>query len=126
MFDLYGNIELVYRGKNISYVLSCGIDLEKDNKFFMPSLIGYKDYEKNDSESVFWWDNDEYIYNILYKKVLIPWVKDKTISHAEDFAHLINDAKADLADFEPLMVLFQRAEELNFFKDTIKEDERTS
>lgn len=122
MFDLYGNIELVYNGKNLSYVLSCGIDLEKDNTFYMPSLIGYVDYEKSNTESVFWWDNDEYLYNTLYKNVLLPWVENKTISHPEEFAELLTEGKAELTDFEPLLNLFSRAEELNFFKDTIKEN----
>lgn len=120
MFDLYGNIELVYNGKNLSYVLSCGIDLDKDNRFYMPSLIGYVDYGKNNPENVFWWDNDEFLYNTLYKNVLFSWVEDKTISHPEEFAELLTEGKADLTDFEPLLNLFRKAEELNFFKDTIK------
>lgn len=126
MFDLYGNIELVYNGKNLSYVLSCGIDLDENSKFFMPSLVGYEDYERDEKKIVFWWDNDEYVYNTLYKKVIVSWVNDRTIPNPEDFAELLNEGKVDLTDFEPLMILFQRAEELNFFKDTIKEDERTS
>ena len=73
MNKIYGSADLIAEGKNISYVLSAGIDIDT-GKLYMPSLEFIKDKGFTDTEKIIdFWDNDEFIMK-LHQKILIPYV----------------------------------------------------
>jgi len=110
-----GTIELTVETEKITYVLSAFLNLNEGYKKETPSLGFYKDYKGTDQECMDEWDSEHYIYNTLYKKVLIPWVSNKEIISGEDFANFVQISGVSLNDFEDLIELFERAEELGFF-----------
>ena len=76
MNKIIGNFELIFEGKNISYVLSALYDIEK-NSYEMPSLSFIEDEGSKDEKYIAIWDNDAYLVETLYKKVLVPWVVEQ-------------------------------------------------
>lgn len=118
-----GNIELITEGKRITYVLSAGVDLEKDNRKFMPVLSFVQDYGYNYEKYLETWDNDLYIYTRLFD-VLLPWTIEKKIEKPELFAELLSIPGVDLEDFPLIAALIQKGIEFEFFNDVInKKDE---
>jgi len=121
--NIYGTVELILDGEEISYVLSAIIDLEKDGQDkAMESLAFYKNYGTRDEEVIDTWDNDHYLYHTLYNNVLVPWVDKKLINNGMDFAQLIQVKGVDIDDFKPLKELFDKAIELGFLKDQIEDE----
>lgn len=119
------NIEIIREGKKITYVLSAGIDLEKDNNKFMPILSFIQDYGYNHEKYLETWDNDGYIYARLFD-VLLPWTKEKKIENPELFAEFLNIPGVCLEDFPLIAELIQKGIEFEFFEDIInnkKDDE---
>lgn len=118
MNEMYGNIELVFKGKNIDYVLSVGIDLKKEGfPKYMPSLGFYEDHELIDKKSLGWWDNEVYLLETLYKGVLVPW-KENRIDNKEAFTELLTEIKgSSVEDFDGLRRLFEIAISMNFFEN---------
>jgi hypothetical protein len=116
---MHSNIEIIREGKNITYVLSAGIDLEKHNRKFMPTLALVKDYGFKDEKYIEIWDNEHYVYDTLFN-VLLPWVKDKRIKNPEDFAMLLSVNGVDLEDFPLLVELIQKGIEFGFFEEIVK------
>ena len=110
-----GNIDLAYETDLIGYELSVGIDFEK-NKYYMPSLAFIKDYGMIHQENLAFWDVEEYLYDVLYNGVLLPWVIDKSIPHPEEFANLLRIEGVRLEDFEGLYEMFNKAIEMKFFE----------
>jgi hypothetical protein len=120
------NIELLKEGKKITYVLSAGIDLEKDNIKFMPSLSFIQDYGYNHEKYLETWDNNGYIYARLFD-VLLPWTTEKKIENPELFAEFLNIPGVCLEDFPVIAELIQKGIEFQFFEDIVKakkKDER--
>lgn len=115
------NIEIIVEGKNITYVLSAGIDLEDDNRKYMPTLALVKDYGFKDEKYIEIWDNEHYVYETLFN-VLLPWVKDKRIKNPEDFAMLLTVKGVDIEDFPLLAELIQKGIEFDFFEDIVKNE----
>jgi len=116
---MYAHIELVEDGKNISYVLSSGIDVEKDNRKFMCSLSFVKEYGCNSEKSIEFWDNEGYIYERLFD-VVIPWTTEKKIENAEFFTDFVKIQGMDLEDFPLIEKLLRKGIELGFFEDYLK------
>ena len=113
------NIEIIREGKNITYVLSAGIDLEKDNNKFMPVLSFVKDYGYTYEKYIETWDNDGYIYARLFD-VLLPWIKEKKIENPELFAEFLSIPGVALEDFPFIAELIQKGIEFDFFEDNLK------
>lgn len=122
-FSGYGHIDLVYDGKDMSYVLSVMIDLEKEGyRRYMPSLGFYKNYGLSDEEYVDSWDSDEYLYNTLYSKVLLPWSEGQNITSPEEFTELIKIKGVCTSDLIGLKNILDHAITLGFFEQ-LKEKE---
>ena len=113
------NIELIKEGKKITYVLSAGMDLEKDNIKFMPILGFIQDYGYNHEKYLETWDNDGYIYARLFD-VLLPWTTEKKIENPELFAEFLNIPGVCLEDFPLIAELIQKGIEFEFFEDIVK------
>ena len=118
------NIEITTEGKRITYVLSAGIDLEKDNNKFMPVLAFVQDHGYNHEKYLETWDNDAYIYERLFD-VLLPWTTEKKIEKPELFAELLNIPGVDLEDFPLIAALIQKGIEFEFFNDIINKNNDT-
>ena len=122
--EFYGNIELIFSGKNIDYVLSAGIDLDKDgDPKYMPSLSFYEDYGLHAQATIESWDNDTYLIETLLENVLIPWNHNKVILDGEEFAALIKIKGLDIEDLLGLQKLINKAIDLELFEDYYKEKE---
>lgn len=117
---MIANINIVYDGVEISYELSAGIDCEKDYKKYMCSLSFVKDLGTMSEKYIGIWDNEEYLMETLYKKVLVPWVESKDIPYSDDFAGLLKMKGVKLEDFEGLIELFKHAIILGFFEELYK------
>jgi hypothetical protein len=113
------NIEITTEGKRITYVLSAGIDLEKDNRKFMPILTFVQDHGYTYEKNIEIWDNDEYIYERLFD-VLLPWTTEKKIEKPELFAEFLNIPGVDLQDFPLVAALIQKGIEFEFFENCVK------
>ncbi len=112
------NIEIITEGKRITYVLSAGIDLEKNNGKFMCSLSFLQDHGYNYEKSIECWDNDLYIYARLFD-VFLPWTTEKKIEKPELFAEILNIPGVDLEDFPLIAALILKGIEFEFFNDVI-------
>lgn len=124
MINTYGTLELIFEGKEINYVLSGLIELEKEEEEkCMESLSFYKNYGLKGEENLEAWDNDTYLYKILYKDVLIPWVKDKTVVNGQEFGMLLQIPGVNIEDFKELKEMFDKAIKLGFFKEQIDESD---
>jgi hypothetical protein len=120
MNNIYGTVELILEGKEISYVLSALLELDKPGeKKAMTSLAFYKNYGQISEESLEVWDNDIYLYNTLYKNILLPWVNEKTVSDGQEFGSLFQIKGVQIDDFKQLKELFDKAIELGFFNNVI-------
>ena len=113
------NIEIITEGKRITYVLSAGIDLEKNNNKFMPILSFVQDHGYNHEKNIECWDNDLYIYTRLFD-VLLPWTTERKIEKPELFAEFLNVPGVDLEDFPLIAELIQKGIEFDFFEDYLK------
>lgn len=116
MNKITGNFELVFGGKNISYVLSALYDVDK-NEYKMPSLSFVEDEGHLDEKCSEFWDGEEYLVNTLYKKVLVPWVVEKKIEDGEEFAGLIKVEGVSIDDLEGLCKLMEEGMRLKLLKD---------
>lgn len=115
----YGNIELVHEGKQISYVLSVGLDLDKKGfPKYMPSLSFYKNYGSTyDEKLIDYWDNQSYLVETLYKGVLVPWA-DSKIKNKESLFSIFEDIEgSSIKDLDNLKKLFDIAFSMNFFNN---------
>lgn len=115
--ELNGNIELLFEGKEITYVISAGIDLKKGMKYFMPSFTFIKDHGSNNEECIDAWDAEEYVVETLLNKVVTPWLDHHTIPLPEEFAHLVTITGVKLEDFAGIQELINSAITYNLFED---------
>lgn len=113
MNEIYGNMEFAYNGKDITYVLSVGIN--ERNEMYMPSLSFYKDYGHNDEKMIELWDDDTYLIETLLEKVLVPWEDNKRIEEAEQFAELLKVKGVSLEDFSSIKRLIENCIDNGFF-----------
>lgn len=113
--NYYGNIEIVMEGKRMIYVLSVGIDFEKNDIKYMPSLSLYESYGDLNQKNVFIWDNEDYLYNIFYKEVILPWVDNEEIKNKDEFVNFIKEDGVNIEDFKILKKGFDKAVEMKFF-----------
>jgi hypothetical protein len=125
---MYAHIRLVKDGiGEISYVLEAGVNLtDPSYKKYLPSLSFWNDHGHTYEKQIEAWDNDHYIYETFYKKVLLPWIKDKTIEDPIAFAEFVSIPGIKLEDFDQLKLLIEKGIELGFFEDVInfKKDEK--
>ena len=116
MNKIIGNFELIFEGENITYVLSALYDIEK-NSYEMPSLSFIEDEGSRDEKYIAIWDNDGYLVETLYKKVLVPWVVEKKIEDGQQFADLIKTQGVSIDDLEGLCKLLEEGFRLKLLKD---------
>lgn len=116
MNKIIGNFELIFEGKDISYVLSALYDVEKD-EYEMPSLSFIEDEGSIEEKYIAIWDNDAYLAETLYKKVLVPWVVEKKIEDGQQFADLIKTQGVSIDDLEGLCKLLEEGFRLKLLKD---------
>ena len=116
MNKIIGNFELIFEGKDISYVLSALYDVEKD-ECEMPSLSLVEDYGTRSEKYIAIWDNDDYLVETLYKKVLVPWVVEKKIEDGQQFADLIKTQGVSIDDLEGLCKLLEEGFRLKLLKE---------
>ena len=116
MNRIVGNFELIFEGKDISYVLSALYDVEKD-ECEMPSLSLVEDYGTRSEKYIAIWDNDNYLVETLYKKVLVPWVVEKKIEDGQQFADLIKLQGVSIDDLEGLCKLMEEGFRLKLLKE---------
>ena len=117
MIEITGNMELIYHGEKVDYVLSAGYDVERE-EYYMPSLSFYKDYGiLNTQECIESWDNDTCIIETLYEKVLAPWTNNNTIINGESFAELIKINGGMVNDLPAIKELIDKGIKLGFFRD---------
>lgn len=120
-YKIYGNLEFEVDLEDdyLTVVISAGIDVEKDYERYIPSFSMCRNKGANDEKLIFSWDNDEYLYNILYKQVLCPWVENGTIPDAIHFAEFVKEG-VHVKDFAKIKELFDVAIAFDFFKNTTK------
>ena len=116
MNKIIGNFELIFEGKDISYVLSALYDVEKD-ECEMPSLSLVEDYGTRSEKYIAIWDNDGYLVETLYKKVLVPWVVEKKIEDGQQFADLIRVQGVSIDDLGGLCKLLEEGFRLKLLKE---------
>lgn len=116
MNKIIGNFELIFEGKDISYVLSALYDVEKD-EYEMPSLSLIEDEGSISEKYIDTWDNDIYLVETLYKRVLVPWVVERKIESGEEFANLIKVEGVSIDDLEGLCKLMEEGFRLKLLKD---------
>jgi hypothetical protein len=116
MNKIIGNFELTFEGKNISYTLSALYDVEK-NEYRMPSLSFIENEGALDEKSIEFWDGEIFLTETLYKKVLVPWVVERKIEDAEEFAALIRVNGVSIDDLEGLCKLLEEGFRLKLLKD---------
>ena len=116
MNKIIGNFELFYEGENITYVLSALYDIEK-NSYEMPSLSFIEDEGSKDEKYIAIWDNDAYLVETLYKKVLVPWVVEQKIEDGQHFADLIKLQDVSIDDLEGLSKLLEEGFRLKLLKE---------
>ena len=117
MTDFTAYTEIILHGEKVDYILSAGYDLDTD-KHFMPSLSFYKDYgHSKNQELIECWDNDLYLIESLYQKVLASWTSDKTILDGESFAELIKVNGGAVDDMPKLRELIDKGIDLGFFNE---------
>ena len=116
MNKIVGNFELLFEGEDIAYSLSALYDIEKDT-YEMPSLSFIEDEGSRDEKYIAVWDNDNYLVETLYKKVLIPWVVEKKIEDGEEFVELIKLQGVNIKDLEGLCKLMEEGFRLKLLKD---------
>lgn len=115
--NFYGNIEIVMEGKELTYVLSVGIDFEKGDKKYMPSFAASKNYGDVAEKNEFFWDNDDYLKDVLYERVVIPWVNDGKILEPYDFAEFVKQNGVNIEDLTLIKLGFDKAIEMGFFEN---------
>lgn len=116
MNRIIGNFELLFEGKDITYSLSALYDIEKDS-YEMPSLSFIEDEGSRDEKYIAIWDNDAYLVETLYKKVLVPWVVEKKIEDGQQFADLIKLQGVSIDDLEGLCKLLEEGFRLKLLKE---------
>lgn len=116
MNKIVGNFELFYEGEEITYSLSALYNIEK-NSYEMPSLSFIEDAGSRDEKYIAIWDNDSYLVETLYKKVLVPWVLEKKIEDGQQFADLIKLQGVTINDLEGLCRLMEEGFRLNLLKE---------
>ena len=116
MNKIIGNFELIFEGKDISYVLSALYDIEK-NSYEMTSLSFIEDEGSREEKYIAIWDNDAYLVETLYKKVLVPWVVEKKIEDGQQFADLIKIQGVSIDDLEGLCKLMEEGFRLKLLKE---------
>ena len=116
MNKITGNFELFYEGENITYVLSALYDIEK-NSYEMPSLSFIEDEGSKDEKYIAIWDNDAYLVETLYKKVLVPWVVEQKIEDGQHFADLIKLQDVSIDDLGGLCKLLEEGFRLKLLRD---------
>ena len=123
-YGIYGNIELEAELENgNTAVLSAGIDLQENDKKYMPSLALYTNRGHSNESIVFVWDNDEYLYNVLYKEVLAPWADGRSIVNTKEFAEIINEG-LHIDEFPKLKFIFDKAIEFGFFEEVLNKTKK--
>jgi hypothetical protein len=115
-YEIYGNSEIYIKGKNIDYVLTVGMNIEK-NELYMASLSFYKNYEYVYQELIEIWDNENYLIDTLYNQVLVPYVETKSIINIEGFKELVSIKEFSLDDFEAIKKLMDVGIEKGFFQE---------
>lgn len=119
-YSILGDIEFQFTLENgNTLILSALISIRTDDKKSMPCLSLYENYgslvgEKN----IFMWDNDGYLYNTLYKKVLVPWVENNEISNPKQFSEVIVEG-IHLDEFAKLKFIFDKAIQHGFFEELL-------
>ena len=116
MSDITGNISLQYEGKELAYVLDVGLDIEKETNY-MVSLSFMENHGMIDEKLIDLWDNDNYLMEILYEGVIIPWEENKSIPNSEAFAELLQVKGVKLDDFAGIKLLIDKGIELDFFQE---------
>jgi hypothetical protein len=111
---MYGNFELIVEGKELTYVLSALFE-PKTKSYHMPSFIAYRDYGMTYEKDIFYWDNDSYLHDTFYKKVIMPWYLNQKIVDPEEFAEFIDNEGVSIKDIGLIAEMFQKADELGLF-----------
>jgi hypothetical protein len=115
-YEIYGNSEISIKGEEIDYVLTVGMNIEK-NELYMPSLSFYKDYDYVYQKVIEIWDNENYLIDTLYNQVLIPYIETKSILNVEGFKKLVSIKGFSLKDFEVIKKLMDVGIEKGFFQE---------
>lgn len=122
MREFTAYMEIIYHGEKVDYVLNAGWDVEK-KQYYMPSLSFYKDYGLSSQDCIESWDNDSYLIETFYKKVLAPWTNNNTIIDGESFAELIKVNGGMVNDIPAIKELIEKGIELDFFNEHYNEKE---
>ena len=121
---MFGHIEFQFQLKNgNSLVLSALIDISAGDIKCMSCLSLYENYGSLvDEKNIFMWDNDEYLYNTLYKKVLVPWVENNEILDPKEFSEAIDEG-IHRDEFAKLKFIFDKAIQNGFFEEVMSRSE---
>ena len=110
------DVDLFYEGEEITYSLSSLYDIEKD-EYEMTSLSFIENRGEFGEKYNAIWDNDEYLVETLYKKVLIPWVGDRKIEEGEEFSQLLKIQRVNIKDLEGLLELIEQGIKMRLLKE---------
>ena len=113
--EIFGNTDLIFETEDLVYQLSAMLDINT-RKYEFTSLDFIKNWGMRDEKYITSWDNDTFLYETLYLKVLSPWVTLKENPSPEEFAVLLKIKGVKLEDFEGIYELFNKAIELKFFE----------
>ena len=117
MIEIYGHTKFIYDGEEISYVISSGMDLKKEDRYYLPSLQFIKDYGMNNEKEIECWDVDNYLIPVLLEEVLIPWIDNKDIPNPTEFAALLSVNGVKLDDFTGIRDLILTAKNEGMFNE---------
>ena len=110
------DVDLFFEGEEITYSLSSLYDIEKD-EYEMTSLSFIENRGEFGEKYNTIWDNDVYLVETLYKKVLIPWVGDRKIEEGEEFSQLLKIQGVNIKDLESLLELIEQGIKMRLLKE---------
>lgn len=117
MKEIYGHTSFVYDGEEISYIISSGIDLKDEQKYYLPSLQFVKEYGTHYEEEIACWDAESFLISVLLEEVLIPWIDNKDIPNKTEFAAILSVNGVKLDDFEGIRDLILTAKNEGMFNE---------
>lgn len=113
MSNISVTTELQYNGEKTGIKLIAFLDLST-KQYKYPFLLFVKNMGMAYEEELECWDNEEWLYNILYTEILLPWKKNCEIVRIKDFKDLLK--YINITEIDNLIELFEKAIDLKFFE----------
>jgi phage-related tail protein len=118
---IFGSTDLLYEEDEIQYEINAMMNVseKKFGQYGFASLTFWKDKGMKSEKVIEVWDNDEYLYNKLFLKVLMP-LQAGLKCNMKEFRHLSKIDGFEQSHLKGLRKLFQKAISLGIFDEVIK------